>query len=236
MCDSQISVGPSRSITNSNLIQSRTLADSELKRFVQSKLGQTQQPWPPQSWSPAELMLTALYFSPDLDVARTEIAVAEAGVITAGARPNPTLDIAPGYSTFPQPWLFDALFGLPIETAGKRGRRIEAAKKQVDVARWQLGEAGWQVRSRLRSALLDFFTIQQRLAFLQNELQVRAENVRLIERRVQVGELPSPELDNARIELASTRLAISTAENDLGFALVSAADALTCGHISLHTI
>src|SRR5439155_24043261 len=100
-------------LQTANLIQSRTLADPELKRFVQSKLGQTQQPWPPQSWSPAELMLAALYFSPDLDVARTEIAVAEPGVITAGPRPNPTLDIAPGYSTSPHPWLFAALIGLP---------------------------------------------------------------------------------------------------------------------------
>jgi outer membrane protein TolC len=209
-----------------NLIESRSFADPELKHFVQSKLGQNQQAWPPQSWTPAELMLAALYFSPDLDVARSEITLAEGGVITAGARPNPTLDIAPGYSTFTQPWLFDAVFGLPIETAGKRGHRIETARKQVDVARWQLGEAGWQARSRLRSALLDLFTIQQRLAFLENEVQVRAENVRLIERRVEVGELPSPELDNARIALANMRLAVGAAENDLGQARVTLAASL----------
>src|SRR5207249_4826262 len=43
---------------------------------------------------------------------------------------------------------------------------------------------------------------------------------------VQVGELPSPELDNARIELASTRLAIRTAESDLGQARATLAASL----------
>jgi outer membrane protein TolC len=57
-------------------------------------------------------------------------------------------------------------------------------------------------------------------------VQVRAENVRLIERRVEVGELPSPELDNARIELANTRLAVGAAENDLGQARATLAASL----------
>jgi outer membrane protein, heavy metal efflux system len=207
-----VPIAPSKT---ANLIQGRSLTDPDLGQFVQSRLRRSQQEWPPQSWTPAELMLAALYFSHDLDIARTEVQAARAGVISAGARPNPTLDIAPGYSTFPEPWLFDAVFGLPIETAGKRGRRIETAQRQADVARWQLGEAGWQVRARVRSALVDFFLTEQRLSLLRNEEQLRAENARLIERRVQVGELPSPELDSARIELANNRVAIGTAQSQV---------------------
>jgi cobalt-zinc-cadmium efflux system outer membrane protein len=112
--------------------------------------------------------------------------------------------------------LFDAVFGLPIETAGKRGRRIEIAKRQVDVALWQLGEMGWQVRSRLRSALLNFFVTERRLGLLRDEEQLRTENVRLIEPRVEIGQLPSPELDSARIQLANVRVAIGAAQSALG--------------------
>jgi outer membrane protein, heavy metal efflux system len=198
-----------------NRVHARSLSDPGLRDFEQSRLGQAQ-PWPPQSWTPTQLMLAALYFSPDLDVARSETQAAQAGVVTAGARPNPTLDIAPGYSTFPQPWLFDAVFTLPIETAGKRGRRIEIAKRQLDVALWQLGETGWQVRSRLRTALLNFFVTERRLSLLRDEEKLRAENVRLIERRVEIGQLPSPELDSARIELANVRVAIGAAQSALG--------------------
>ena len=56
------------------------------------------------------LAAAAFYFSPDLDVARKQVEVAKADILTAAQRPNPTLRIAPGYATFPEsPWIFDSL-------------------------------------------------------------------------------------------------------------------------------
>ena len=55
------------------------------------------------------LTLTAMYYHPDLDVARAEWQVAEAGKITAGQRPNPSISVPPGFIANPgesNPWLF----------------------------------------------------------------------------------------------------------------------------------
>jgi hypothetical protein len=68
-----------------NRVQTRSLSDPGLRDFEQSRLGRVQ-PWPPQSWTPTQLMLAALYSSPDLDVARSEIQAARAGVVPAGAQ------------------------------------------------------------------------------------------------------------------------------------------------------
>jgi hypothetical protein len=72
--------------------------------------------------------MAALYFSPTLDAARARVAEAEAAIVSAGARPNPSLGISPGIRS---PYLFSLEFAVPIETAGKRGYRVESARSLV---------------------------------------------------------------------------------------------------------
>src|SRR5712664_47528 len=79
--------------------ESRSLADPGLQSFGQQNLGHPVSPWPPKTWDLQTLSLAALYFNPALDSARARVAGTEAALVTAGARPNPSLSIAPGVPT-----------------------------------------------------------------------------------------------------------------------------------------
>ena len=53
-------------------------------------------------------------------------------------------------------------FDIPIETAGKRGKRIAEAEKISESARWNFVSAVWQIRSGVRADLLDLKISERR--------------------------------------------------------------------------
>jgi len=110
------------------------------------------------------LTLAAFYYQPDLDVARAKWEVAEAGVITAGGRPNPSVGFTPQYNVNAaggiSPWILNFSLDIPLETAGKRGYRIARAEHISEAARLNIAGVAWQVRSRLRRDLPSAFTEQ----------------------------------------------------------------------------
>src|ERR1700680_3433627 len=124
--------------------ESRNLDDPSLESFEEQNLGHPVSPWPPMTWDLQTLSLAALYFNPALDSARARVTGTEAALVTAGARPNPTLSIAPG---IPTPYLLTLDFAIPIETAGKRGYRMQAARSLDQAARFDLADYAWTVRS-----------------------------------------------------------------------------------------
>ena len=71
--------------------RARTLTDPNLQEFFKTNSAVQAQEWPPQSMDLEALTVLALYFSPDLDEARSRVAAADAAMTTARARPNPTV-------------------------------------------------------------------------------------------------------------------------------------------------
>lgn len=197
---------------SASLLASRDLAGPGLRAFVQENLGHLNEPWPPETWDLRTLTLAALYFNPALEAARARVTEAQAAVVTAGARPNPSLSVAPGV---PSPYLFNFDLAVPIETAGKRGHRIQSARSLEDAARFDLADSAWKVRSGVRVALLNYFLACRGLELVRSEEQVRRGQVDVLEQRFAVGEISRPEADLARIELSKTHLAISTAEGQI---------------------
>jgi cobalt-zinc-cadmium efflux system outer membrane protein len=193
-------------------LESRNLGDSGLQVFLEANLGHPVAPWPPKTWGLGMLSLAALYFDPTLETARARVAEAQAAVVTAGARPNPSLSVAPG---IPSSYLFNLDFAVPIETASKRGHRIESARSLEHAARFDLADSAWKVRSGVRIALLNYLLASRSLDLLRSEEQVRREQADILAQRFSVGEIPRPEVDLARIELSKTHLAISTAEGQI---------------------
>jgi outer membrane protein TolC len=201
-----VSIVPGESASR---LEARNFADPELRAYVEKNLGHSVTPWPPKTWELRTLSLAALYFHPAMEAARARLAEAEAAAVTAGARPNPTLSIAPGV---PSPWLMNLDFAVPIETAGKRGHRIQAARSLDQAAQLDVADAAWKVRSGVRLALLNCVLASRNLDALRVEEAVRGEQVKLLEQRLAVGEIARPEVDAARIELAKTHLAMAAAE------------------------
>jgi outer membrane protein TolC len=111
--------------------------------------------------------------------------------------------------------LFNIDFSVPIETAGKRGHRIQSARNLDQAARFDLADSAWKVRSGVRIALLNYLLASRSLDLLRSEEQIRGDQVNILEQRFSVGEIPRPEVDLARIELSKAHLAINTVEGQL---------------------
>ena len=196
-------------------LESRRLDDAGLKQFLEKNLGHELQTWPQTNWDLQSLTLAAFYFHPSLEVARDQWLVAQAGLKTAGARPNPSVSVTPGYdSQIPgnfSPWLVPVTFDLPIETAGKRGKRFAEAEKVAESARWDFVSAVWQIRSGVRASLLDFTIAGRRADLLRHQFTEQEQIVKLLQQRFDAGEISQPELTTAQIALNKTQLDLSDA-------------------------
>ena len=191
--------------------ESRSLTNADLRAFLQKNLHKELPTWPMVSWDFETLTLVALYYHPSLEVARADWRVLTAAEGTAAERPNPT--VAPSGTYEPaegafSPWIPSIIFDLPIETAGKRQRRIEQAAHQSESARLNIATAAWQVRNRLRTSLLEFSAAQQRLALLERVVQLRQELFKRLESQYQAGAISA-------FDLNIVRLALMRAQSDL---------------------
>jgi cobalt-zinc-cadmium efflux system outer membrane protein len=168
--------------------------------------------WPPAAWDLRSLTLAAFYFHPDMDVARAQWGVARGGRVTAGERPNPSLNPLMGYNvTSPTsevtPWIPEISLEIAVETAGKRGYRVAEARHLSEAARWNILSAAWDVRSRLRSALLEAYAAGEAKSLLSEAQRSQAEIVRLLELQKEAGEVSVYDLTQARLALDGSRLA-----------------------------
>lgn len=198
--------------TTASQFESRSLADTNLRSFEEKNLGHPLSPWPPRTWDLQTLSLAALYFNPALDLARARLVTAEGAVVTARARPNPTFDFIPGV---PTPYLLTQDFLFTIETAGKRGRRVQIAQNLDEAARFDLADSAWTVLIGVRLALLNYLVASRNLELLRSEQQVRQDQVAILEQILSVGEITRLDVDLARIELAKTQVANRTAEGQV---------------------
>ena len=192
--------------------RSRSLIDAGLREFMDAQPVGKPASWPLSELNLETLTNVAFYFHPDLDAARARIATAESAVITASMKPNPTVNGSVGY-TDAGPSPFVLRFGLdwPIETAGKRGYRTERANHLTEAARISLGETAWQVRSRVRSALLEHLLASRELELLRREIAIRREAVGIYEKRLAVGEASRPEVDTSRTALTLLQVSMQRA-------------------------
>jgi cobalt-zinc-cadmium efflux system outer membrane protein len=216
--------------------EARRLDVAEIRDFFHSQPGI--ESWPPSAWDLSALTLAAMYYHPDLDVARAQWGVAQAGRITAGELPNPAASVLAGYnSTSPvsevTPWIPEAALEIPIETAGKRGYRIGQARHLSEAARLNILSVAWEVRSRLRQAFLDLFAAREAESLLQAQLVFQAEGLKILEAQLAAGEASVYEVTQTRIALDSTRLAALDASAQSGRTRVALAAAIGVPAIAL---
>jgi len=191
----------------------RSLTNRTLRAFLETN--QVAGEWPRRSWDLNALTLVAFYYQPALAEVRAQWEAVEATKITAGERPNPTVSVTPGYdSQIPgnfSPWLVTLNFDVPIETAGKRGKRLAQASQRSEAARWNFVSAAWQTRSRVRAALLSLYTARETEALLSRQTAAQSDVVHLLEGQRAVGAVSDFEVTQARIALETTQLALQDA-------------------------
>jgi outer membrane protein TolC len=157
--------------------------------FVASHL--TNEPAQVENWNVDALTLAAFFYHPSLQLARAQIQSVAAGKVTAAARPNPTLSMTPGYDfsaiNGANPWIPGATIDVPIETAGKRRKRILQAQDLAVAARLALATTAWQVRSNVHAAAIDVWAARARERLVTNSIVHQSTLLRLLQARVPAG-------------------------------------------------
>lgn len=195
-------------------LQNRTLLNPELLRFIETVLGESTVA-PPKSWNIDRLTLAAIYYHPDLALARAQAETADAAIKTAGQRPNPSLTFTPtsvrNLATAATPWIFASMINIPIETAGKRGFRIDKSKHLSDASRLRIADAAWLLRGRLRTALLEAYAAKEAERLAHRQLAIQQTMNQRIEQQVAIGEMGLLEVTRSHLAVNQFKLNEDTA-------------------------
>jgi len=136
---------------------------------------------------------------------RLRRAVAEAEIIIAGERPNP--DFISAY-TRTEPRLNTFLSQL-VELGGKRGRRIDVARNELELTGLELDAALRTLRHDVRAAYFNILLARNNVDLGQQALDQAKELADIAQARFEAGDI-------AQFEVLQANLAVSRATNDLG--------------------
>jgi cobalt-zinc-cadmium efflux system outer membrane protein len=204
-------------------LEARSLDDAGLHYFVEAALHDSVS-WPPKELNFELLTLAAFYFSPDLTVARAQVAYAQAGIETARMRPNPVLDLSTGV---PSPYLMGLGFAIPILTGGKRGYAIEMAKDSSSDAELQVAELAWTVRGRVRVALLDALAAERNLLLARAAQKLQESKFERTAEQFRAGEVARAEWETAHTSILDAEMATQAAESQIAVSRASLAAAVS---------
>lgn len=200
---------PIDTVAPAQIFREHTLDSAELHAFLAasgSPIAGGSHPW-----GLTDLVLAALYFHPDMRVAQAQWRLARAAQITAAARPNPTLTLPWEHhgdvgADQDGPWSIGLALDFVFERRAKRAARREQAAAGTEVAAYALQETAWQLRSRVRAALVQLARADEDRIQADRRLAATGEGVALLERRAQLGEASGFEVSAMRLELQQARL------------------------------
>ncbi len=194
--------------------------DSNSEQFSQYLLrnGYTADRLPIQQWGLDELTYCALFFHPSLDVARAQWRAAQFAEMSAAEQAMPTVTGSIAHSNDPDPAKKPFAIGLsidiPIETANKRGIRMENAQHLTQVAKLEIAQTAWQLRADIAQSLTAYqFNLQQIQLFTLEETR-RQEIVAMYQKRVNLGVASNIELSAANLQLQSATSALNAKKQD----------------------
>ena len=185
--------------------------------------------WPPEQWRLDTLTLLALYFNPEVDVARAQALASRASLSLAAKRSPLSVELAAEHHSREvdgTPWTIGVAVGLPIGSGSRREARVDRATYIADAAEIEIAAVMWRVRGATRDAIVDLTACRQRARLLEKQISVRRQLVKLMQRRVDTGMLSARDLGRERTELAAAEAELAvertrqvTAYGDLAAAL-----------------
>ena len=161
-----------------------------------------------------ELLALLARRSPHIAAERAPIAVAEAGLVGAGAYPNPTLSygVLAGIHgvEYVNGTQHTVMLEQPFLVAGQRGARREAAQADVGVARAEARAGQHELAARARSLFVTLLAAEQRIKLLEQAEADLERAERVVVGRQQGGVMSA--YDQSRIELETQAVAARAAE------------------------
>lgn len=174
---------------NIDTIQEATPSQDGFKQFIQSQYPYIS--WPIQYWDLDSLTASALYFHPSLKVAKSDYAVAMAGITTASLRQSVgisgQLDKSNQANGDINPWAYGLQVSIPVITANKRQINIEIATYQADIARIQIAESAWMLRQQISMDLILLAEQQAMQSALSKLQKSQASLLNAYQKRLDVG-------------------------------------------------
>ncbi len=197
------------------MYDARQLSDRGLRHFLTSAGIRP----PDQRWRPRELSLVALYFHPELDVARAGWQEALATEVTAGARPQPSADVGVAHVARPDegkttPWSVSLGAGMTLETGGKRGARLARARAGTAAARLQLEATAWRIAGDAADAGISALTADRNLDNAEAEEATLGRVLALLRARYAQGAASLTEVARAQGDLQAATVAVLSAQRE----------------------
>ena len=199
------------------MLLNRSLGSPELHEYLKQNLGRDLPEWPLKTWNFETLNWAAFYYNPSLPMARAQWAQARGGILTGAERPNPSITLTPGYDFNPaagtiSPWLPAVTVDFPIETAGKRDKRVKQQEWLAESARLNVFDAAWQVRGDLRQALIAWDAAQRKAAVEREQVALAQRILDLLQQRLDAGAIAADEMSPARLNLVKAQSDAGDAE------------------------
>ena len=177
----------------------------------------------------ADYVTEVLRANLDLAVQRTNIAISQAGVSTASARPDWSLDVgvpSADLSNHGFPLTTSVGLTIPIELGGKRGARMRAATADVSSTTADYDDAVRKLRASAGNAFVDTLGARQVLQSKSRSLAQLDRIVNVNEERLRVGDIGEIELAQSRVERDQFKADVISAESDVYSADLAAAQQL----------
>src|SRR6185295_8333534 len=160
-----------------------------------------------------------------LIAARYDIDTAEAEKLTAQLRPNPEVSV--GFEGAPLNLSGNLLteqqysysISQTFELGGKRGKRIDVANANADVARALFETTVWQMTNDLKRKFFTVILNQSLLNLAQENEKTFAETIKHTEELVQAGELAGLDLTRLEVEKLKFDTDLANAQRDYEVAL-----------------
>jgi len=207
---------PLSATKNVALFSKRTVDNAALRAFIQTQRAHPVALWPLKTWTLDDLTLVALYYHPELALARARWHSARAKVITAGTYPNPNLNFLPQYATNSNaalsPWTIGLSVSIPVLTAGKRSYRITEAHELAKAARLDVMQTTWRIRAKVRQPWLRLYAVQRRIILLNNQLNDARALLTILRQQFAAGQIPQSKVVAAQLQRTNIHLSLVDAQ------------------------
>ncbi len=208
----------------------RSLASDALRTYFEAQ-GQPIAPWPPARWDLPALTFAAVYYHPEIELARARARVSAAETSTSRTRMPISITARPEYNTKAgegeTPWGMGVLVGLPIDIGGKRDKRTEQLARIEDAVNLEVGVATWRVRSRLRRHFVELYVADRTRQAIELEQQERRLLLVLMEKREAAGYASATDVSAVRLKVVETEVALRRAAVRRDQALAGVAEAVS---------
>ena len=178
---------------------------------------------PVQGASANEIVRRALAANGELAAVRLEIERARARLRQAGLRPNPTIDVEQStgrLTSSPGEGELSVGVAVPIELGGKRRRRIEMARAELEASEAEVADRERRLTNEVRALYAEALAALRELSTLAELGELDLQTTRFVQARVNEGETAPIELNQLRVEVERLRSRRALVEGRLKGALL----------------